>query len=333
MRRIIGPRSRRRVAWLVAVLALAAGTSVGLTRAFADAAPPDGWDAQDWAALAPDEQAAEIQDTPDGNTQPPAQVQDDAQANAELDQMAQADGPGAAGPTGIIEAAQSPFSSEQYLIENQWAGDSPDGQNSIAVYAGAYASDPQQGVLVVDTLPAGSTDLVGDTAEYPTPTQTGAASIVRVDGQSIYFVTDGSETWLLNLATRQFDRPPDCSTVVPSAGALWPPNHKLQPVSLAGATDPDGDTVTLTVTDVTQDEPLQGSGDGNRSPDAQLTSTSSTVLLRAERSGGGDGRVYRIAFRGDDGRGGTCTGTVDVGVPHDAHATANDSGQTFNSLG
>jgi len=40
------------------------------------------------------------------------------------------------------------------------------------------------------------------------------------------------------------------------------------------------------------------------------------VQLRAERSGTGDGRVYRISFTASDGKD-NCSGTVFVGVPHD----------------
>ncbi|MDP6822942.1 MAG: hypothetical protein QF554_06585 [Dehalococcoidia bacterium] len=47
----------------------------------------------------------------------------------------------------------------------------------------------------------------------------------------------------------------------------------------------------------------------------------STAQVRAERSGSkkvpGDGRVYEIGFLADDGYGGTCSGSVTVGVPHD----------------
>jgi hypothetical protein len=132
------------------------------------------------------------------------------------------------------------------------------------------------------------------------------------------------------------NRPPDCSTVVASTTTLWPPNHKLRLVTLSGGTDPDSDPVTLTVTGVTQDEPLNGSGDGDTSPDAQARALSNTVLLRAERSGSGDGRVYRISFTASDGQGGSCSGTVIVGVPHDmgAGSTPIDSAPpSFNSFG
>lgn len=112
---------------------------------------------------------------------------------------------------------------------------------------------------------------------------------------------------------------------------LWPPNHKLELITLSGATDPDGNPLTTAVTGVTQDEPLNGLGDGDSSPDALPGPASNQVYLRAERSGLGDGRVYRISFNVTDTQGGSCTGTVRVGVPHDqgAHSVPIDSGGVF----
>jgi hypothetical protein len=84
--------------------------------------------------------------------------------------------------------------------------------------------------------------------------------------------------------------------------------------------DPDpGDTVTVVVDAVTQDEPVNGLGDGDMSPDAQLTSPlSSSVALRAERSGTGDGRVYRLHVTATDSFGAACeTTALTVGVPRD----------------
>jgi len=116
---------------------------------------------------------------------------------------------------------------------------------------------------------------------------------------------------------------------------LWPPDHKFRTVKVTGVTDPDGDPVTATITGVTQDGPLNGLGDGDTSPDAKHGPSSESVLLRAERSGTGDGRVYRIAFTASDGKGGTCSGGITVGVPHDQRpgATPIDSGLVVNSFG
>lgn len=127
--------------------------------------------------------------------------------------------------------------------------------------------------------------------------------------------------------------PPDCSTVAPDITSLWPPNRKMHLITLDGATDPDGDPVDLVVTGVTQDEAVNGLGDGDTGPDAQLGPESNEVSLRAERSGTGNGRVYRIAFTGTDPAGASCSGTVTVGVPHDKRgASAVDSGDSFDSL-
>lgn len=127
---------------------------------------------------------------------------------------------------------------------------------------------------------------------------------------------------------------PLCGAVRPEVGVLWPPNHKLRTVKIVGATDPDGDTVAIDITSIRQDEPVSPMGDGNRCPDAGGIGRSA-ARLRAERSGGGDGRVYHIDFTADDGRGGTCSGSVTVCVPHDRSMSKAcvDQGPLFDSTG
>src|SRR4029078_7717715 len=112
--------------------------------------------------------------------------------------------------------------------------------------------------------------------------------------------------------------------------ALWSPNHQFVPIAITGVTDPSGHAVAITVTGVTQDEPVNGKGD-NTSPDAVIQAGSASV--RAERSGNGNGRVYQLSFKADDGQGGVCTGAVKVSVPHSMGkgATAIDDGQAYDS--
>ena len=88
----------------------------------------------------------------------------------------------------------------------------------------------------------------------------------------------------------------------------------------------------MTILGVTQDEPVNGSGDGDTSPDAiiQRGDTEDRVLIRAERNGNGNGRVYRINFAADDGFE-SCLGWVNVSVPSSRKATASDDGQGFAS--
>lgn len=140
----------------------------------------------------------------------------------------------------------------------------------------------------------------------------------------------GRQTFVVPVDTP--NHPPDCATAVPSVATLWPPNHKLVGIAVQGVTDAEHDPITIRITGVTQDEPVDGDGDGHTSPDGFGVGTNE-ALLRSERSGLGNGRVYAVSFIASDGKGGTCTGNVAVGVPHDQGQgdTAIDDGQIYDS--
>lgn len=80
-----------------------------------------------------------------------------------------------------------------------------------------------------------------------------------------------------------------------------------------------------------QKQPINGLGDGDTSSDAAVSGNQ--ILLRAERAGTGNGRVYQVHFTATDDQGGSCSGSVKVGVPHSKKDTAGDNGQLFNSFG
>ena len=122
-----------------------------------------------------------------------------------------------------------------------------------------------------------------------------------------------------------------CTAAFADPTLLWPPNHRQIPITINGITDPDGDTFTITVTGIFQDEPTNTDGDGNTAIDGGGVGTS-RPWVRAERLGSGDGRVYRIAFTADDGKGGSCPGEVTTSVPHDKSGRpAVDSGTQYDS--
>jgi hypothetical protein len=94
--------------------------------------------------------------------------------------------------------------------------------------------------------------------------------------------------------------------VIVSASAhpsvLWPPNHKFVDVTVrACVTDTCGPT-TWKIIGVTSNEPVNGHGDGDTSPDWIITGDH-TVKLRAERSGHGEGRIYTITIQAMDAAG------------------------------
>lgn len=87
-----------------------------------------------------------------------------------------------------------------------------------------------------------------------------------------------------SLTVTVLNRDPSCATATPTVSSLWAPNHKPVPVGITGLTDPEGDDLTVTVTEVRQDEPVREPGSGTTQPDASEVGTA-TALLMAERSG------------------------------------------------
>lgn len=130
------------------------------------------------------------------------------------------------------------------------------------------------------------------------------------------------------------NRAPDCSAAQASPGLIWPPNHQFVPVTVAGVVDPDGDDITVTITGIWQDEPVNTVGDGSSGPDGRGVGTS-TAYVRAERSGTkkvpGNGRVYHIGFSASDPYGYSCEGVVLAGVPHDQNRLPVDDGALYDS--
>jgi hypothetical protein len=89
---------------------------------------------------------------------------------------------------------------------------------------------------------------------------------------------------------------------------------------VANAQDDSGGPVTLEVA-VASDEPADGEGDGDTPVDWEVLGVDPatgvvTLDLRAERSGGGDGRVYTVTITATDPSGNASTAAVEVRVPH-----------------
>jgi|GEM_PF-744805 len=113
---------------------------------------------------------------------------------------------------------------------------------------------------------------------------------------------------------------PTISNLAASPNVLWPPNHKMKDVDVNYTTaDNCPGPITCTLT-VASDEPVNGTGDGDMAPDWEVLSDH-RVKLRAERAGGGDGRVYTITVTCRDQYNNIRTRTTTVTVPHNAPIT------------
>jgi hypothetical protein len=132
--------------------------------------------------------------------------------------------------------------------------------------------------------------------------------------------------------------PPIITSVTPSKEYLWPPDHKMQEINvvIVSTDNCPGNGVTCKVIGVSSNEPVNGVGDGNTSPDWEITGDNK-VNLRAERSGKGDGRIYTITVECTDGSGNASQGTTTVKVAHDIKKPGSGQpfivGSTVNLLG
>ncbi len=73
---------------------------------------------------------------------------------------------------------------------------------------------------------------------------------------------------------------------------------------------------TITLVSITSNEPDNGLGDGDTSNDIVIEDDFHYGKLRAERSGGGTGRIYTITYKVTDACGNSATTIVTVNVPH-----------------
>jgi hypothetical protein len=161
----------------------------------------------------------------------------------------------------------------------------------------ATATDAVDGPVAVDCQPASGTFFA-----FGTTTVLCTA-----------FDTKGHETAGSFDVIVQDTTAPTITTATANPNGLWPPNHKMIPVTLTvTATDAVDPTPSIYIVSVSSNQPVNGTGDGDTAPDWVITSPL-TLQLRAERSHGAD-RVYTITVAATDLYGNVSTATIAVTV-------------------
>jgi hypothetical protein len=107
---------------------------------------------------------------------------------------------------------------------------------------------------------------------------------------------------------------------------LWPPNHRMVPVAVGWVVDDLCDAAPqISLESATSSEPDDAPGDGDGATVGDLGTLlpgqpQSSFTLRAERSGGGPGRLYQLRYEATDASGNTTPALAIVTVPHDRGA-------------
>ena len=181
---------------------------------------------------------------------------------------------------------------------------------------------------VVDVTQNNDPGSCGALVNFPAPTITGSCGVVTFAPPSGSFCPVGVTPVLVTgtrqdstITTATFNvtvndaEGPSISPVGASPDSLWPPNHKLKDVAVSYSAADNCGTANCVISSVASNEPVNGTGDGDSSPDWVIVSPT-LVQLRAERAGGGTGRVYTITVRCTDAAGNHTFRTTTVNVPH-----------------
>lgn len=126
--------------------------------------------------------------------------------------------------------------------------------------------------------------------------------------------TDSDEAeWIVAADTT----PPSLSLeAVPSV--LWPPDHRMVQVAVRATAEDACGAAALVLISATSSEPDDAEADGSTEPDIQDAEPGTPdleMLLRAERAGGGPGRVYTLVYSAIDAAGNVATAATGVTVP------------------
>ncbi|HEU0173437.1 MAG TPA: endo-1,4-beta-xylanase [Blastocatellia bacterium] len=167
----------------------------------------------------------------------------------------------------------------------------------------------------VASLPAGASaqfNLIV-TVACPTPNNAEIANSATVASTTPDPNTAPNNTASVNVLVS--NPPPVISGLSVDKPVLWPPNHNMVPVRLSYNISDNCDAGLTPVITISSNEPVNGTGDGNTCPDWQVIDAHH-VLLRAERSGNGSGRIYTITVTVTDSAGSSSSSSVIVRVPH-----------------
>jgi hypothetical protein len=112
------------------------------------------------------------------------------------------------------------------------------------------------------------------------------------------------------------NEPPKITGIADQLPQIWPPNHKMVSIHLDYTSNDNCSENATNYLYIYSNEPDNGLGDGDAANDWKIVDDHN-ILLRAERSGTGTGRIYYIYINSYDESGNWSYKLVTVTVPHD----------------
>jgi hypothetical protein len=115
-----------------------------------------------------------------------------------------------------------------------------------------------------------------------------------------------------------FDNIPPSIDVSVSPDRLWAPNHQMKTITANVVVQDNCPVTSFRLVSVTSNEPDNGTGDGDFPDDiqdAEEGTPDTTFRVRAERKGGGTGRIYTATYQAEDGSENTAKAAATITVP------------------
>jgi hypothetical protein len=187
---------------------------------------------------------------------------------------------------------------------------------------GWYTSDVQV------SLSAADTDTGVSKTEYRLDnaadwgTYTGPITLSAEGSHTLYYRSSDVAGNVEQTKTLQIniDKTAPLLTVQLDKTSIWPQNHEMVTIhATLNATDAASGVASVILTSITSNEPDSGQGDIQ----ANIGSTDTSFSVRAERLGGGTGRIYTITYTVTDLAGHQAAASATVTVPHDQSGNQN----------
>ncbi|KRF06866.1 hypothetical protein ASG89_18650 [Paenibacillus sp. Soil766] len=186
---------------------------------------------------------------------------------------------------------------------------------------GWYKSNPTVNLMASDNISVTQTVYRVDGSEWTTYSQPVTLSVSGIHTLEYKSMDQaGNEEAVKSLSLKLDNVAPELSVTLDKT-TLWPANKKLVTVTAnVYAADDISQTSSIVLTSITSNEKLQS----DDIQDARYGMFDTSFSLRAERKGGGSGRVYTITYTAIDLAGNKTIATAIIKVPHDQGHTSDE---------